>query len=279
MHTGRIYSNAARLTVCVGMAFATSQASAQQQPPQPNPATQQAAATPNAEVSPEHPLAPALKYARSSADLLSNVKDFTASFSKQELINGKMVVQQMDIKQRKEPYSVYIKYKTPATGREVLYVHGQNNNQMLAHETAGLKAMIGTVSLATNSPMVMEENRYPITMLGMSPLLNNVIRQWEEETKFGEVDVKFYPDAKLGQIACEVIEATHPQPRRQFRFHITRLYFDKTTHYPIRLEQYAFPQVQGQQPILVEEYTFTNIQTNVNLTEKDFNPKNPAYGF
>ncbi len=227
----------------------------------------------------EHPLAPALKYTKASRELLDNVKDYQANFSKQELINGRMLTQQMEIKLRKQPHSVYIKYKLPQNGREILYVEGRNNNQILAHESVGLKAMVGTISLATNSPVVMEENRYPITMLGMSPMLDTIIKQWEAESQYGEIDVKFYPEAKLGQIACEVIESTHPQPRRQFRFHITRLYFDKQTHYPIRLEQFAFPQVPGQQPVLVEEYTFTNIQPNINLTEKDFDPNNPQYGF
>lgn len=270
MFTLLIRSVAIGTTLCLGLSSSLLTAQ-EQQPSAEVTATQQAVA--------EHPLAPALKYARSSSELLTAVNDYSATFSKQELVNGKMITQQMEIKIRKQPYSAYIKYKVPNNGREILYVDGKNNNQMLAHESSGIKAIVGTISLATNSPMAMEENRYPITMLGMSPMLNNIIKQWEAESQFGEIDVKFYPEAKLGQVACEVIEATHPQPRRQFRFHITRLYFDKQTHFPIRLEQYAFPQVAGQQPILVEEYTFTNIRTNINLTDNDFSPRNPAYGF
>jgi hypothetical protein len=125
----------------------------------------------------------------------------------------------------------------------------------------------------------MSESRHPITNMGLAGLVDGVIEQWEEETKYGEIEVKYYPNAKLRGMECKVIESSHPRPRRQFKFQMTRLYIDKATNLPVRVEQYGFPAAPGQKPPLIEEYTYWNIRTNVGLTDRDFDPENPSYGF
>lgn len=234
---------------------------------------------PAAEINEAHPLAPALKMAYESREALRGVQDYDATFSKRELINGKLKPQVCYVRIRKEPFSVYMKFVKPNEGREVIFVDGQNKNMLLGHET-GILSMAGTVSLPIDGPDAMAENRYPITMLGIHSLLDQVIRQWEAEAKFGEVEVNFYRNAKLGKdVDVEVIESTHPKPRNQFRFHMTRLFIDKTTRLPLRVEQYAFPQAPGQTPPLVEEYSYVSLRTNLGLKNIDFSVDNPQYKF
>ncbi len=227
----------------------------------------------------EHPLRPAIREARKCLKALEPVRDYECLFAKRELINGKLVVQSMSMRLREKPFSVYMRFGAPFTGREVLYVEGQNGNQLLAHEGSGVKSLFGTVSLALDSPEIKAENRHRITEIGMKNLVRLLIKQWEAETPYGEIDVKYYPNAKIGKRSCRVIEASHPRPRRQFRFHITRLYIDDETNFPIRLENYLWPRQPGGQPLLVEEYTFSNIRTNVGLTDRHFDPNNPDYNF
>lgn len=228
-------------------------------------------------VDPRHPLAPAIEHAQVARQALDKVADYEAVFSKREMIGRKMISSTVQLKLREEPFSVYMLYDTPHKGREVIYVEGRNNGKMLAHET-GIRAIAGTVSLAPDSDTALEENRYPITLAGMRNLLNKVIAQWENESQYGEVDVKFYPDARLGDTACKVIESSHPHPRKQFRFHMTRLYLDKSTGLPVRLEQWGFPE-GNEKPPLVEEYTYTKLRVNVGLQDRDFDHTNPNYAF
>jgi hypothetical protein len=158
-------------------------------------------------------------------------------------------------------------------------VKGQNENQLLAHEGSGLKSLVGTISLAHESPHVRAENRHPNTQIGMRNLNDQVIAGWEYEGQFGESTVQYFPEAKIGGVSCPAIECMHPQPRRQFKFHLTRLYIDAQSNLPVRVENYAFPTAPGQQPPLIEEYTYVKVQTNKGLTNQDFSPKNPAYKF
>jgi hypothetical protein len=160
-----------------------------------------------------------------------------------------------------------------------LYVAGQNNGMMLAHEGSGIRSLVGTVSLALDSPEVRVENRHPLTDAGLRNLLRLLIKQWEVERQYGEISVQYYPDAQLGKLACRVIEVSHPTPRRQFRYHITRLYLDASSGLPVRVENYGWPQQAGAPPPLIEEYTYTQLQTNVGLTDRHFDRRCPDYKF
>lgn len=230
-----------------------------------------------AEVDPQHPLAPAIEHAQQSQAALAKIQDYEAVYSKRELIEGKLISSLVRLKLREEPYSVYMQFETPHKGREVIYFAGKNNGMLLAHET-GIRAIAGTVSLAPDSDDALEENRYPITMMGMRKMLDKLVTQWEAEAQFGEVDVKFYPNARMGDVECKVIESRHPTPRKQFKFQMSRLYIEKTTALPVRLEQWAFPS-SGNQPVLAEEYTYSKVRTNLGLTDQDFDHTNPNYAF
>lgn len=238
-----------------------------------------------------HPLYRPLELAYKSREALADVKDYEAVFTKTEILPGKPrpVQTTMKLKLREEPFSVYLLFLSPKNGpknhnegREVIYVQGRNNNQLQAHGT-GVSALVGTVSLDPKSPTAMADSKYPVTMIGMKRLLDKVIDQWEKEGKFGECEVEYYPEAKLKEGGNEVpvlaIESRHPQPRDEFKFHMTRLYLDDTTQYPIRVEQFAFPRQAGQKPVLVEEYTYSELKVNAGLKDRDFDIKNPTYAF
>lgn len=226
-----------------------------------------------------HPLVPALELTRQSLERLQQINDYEATFIKRELINGKLTSQRTHLRLREEPFSVYMKFEEPAPGREVLFVQGRHQNQLLVREASGLASLAGTVSLAIDSPAVMAENRHPITNLGLRNLMKLLIERWEMQSKYGETEVQFYPQAKLGNVDCEVIESSHPQPRRQFPFKMTRLFIEKKSRLPIRIENYGFPAREGEKPPLVEEYTYTNIRLNIGLADRDFDRTNPKYSF
>jgi outer membrane lipoprotein-sorting protein len=225
-----------------------------------------------------HPLQPAIQYAESCLKKVEAIPSYEAVFFKQEIVGTSLVKQKIKIKIRHRPFSVYLHFENPHEGREVLYVEGQNNGNLLAHE-AGLLSVVGTMELVPTDSTAMSENRYPITMAGIGNLVDAVIKQWREEVKFGESDVKYYKDAQLGKMTCRVIECSHPTPRRQFRFQKTRLWVDDATGLPVRVQQYGFPKVAGGKPPLVEDYTFSDIRTNVRLTDADFDRGNTKYAF
>jgi hypothetical protein len=226
-----------------------------------------------------HPLYLPLQEAYKAREALKGVKDYEAEFVKRELIGRKLLKTTMKLKLRHEPFSVYLKFLDASAGREVIFVEGRNKGNLYVHE-AGIRSLVGTLSLLPTGPDAMADNRYPVTMIGLQTVIDKVIKQWEAEGKFGEVKTQKYPDAKLptGE-ECVAYESLHPTPRNQFKFHITRLWIDKKTGLAIRVEQLGFPSSSDRAPPIIEEYTYGKVKTNVSLTDRDFDTKNPAYAF
>lgn len=226
----------------------------------------------------EHPLQPALRLVDKSLKKIQAIPAYEATFTKRELVNNRMVAQQMKMKFRRDPFSVYFFFLGDLEGREVIYVEGRNGGNLLAHET-GLASFAGTLQLAPTDAMAMAENRHPITEAGIEKFLLVLQKQWEDGLKYGETDVKYYKEARLGSMNCRVVEVSHPQPRRQFPFHRTRLWIDGDTGIAVRLQQFGFPVREGMKPPIVEDYAFTGLKTSVRLSDRDFDVNNPNYNY
>ena len=226
----------------------------------------------------EHPLVPALAHARSCMENVQKLSGYESKFTKTEVVGKQTISQTIRIKVRHEPFSVYMHFEDTHAGREVIFVEGRNNNNLLVHE-AGFASLIGTLELAPTSSQAMAENRYPITKAGIQQMMEAVIEQWEAETKYGETEVKYFEDAKIGNMKCRVIESSHPQPRKQFTFHMTRVWIDEKSGLPVRVQQFGFPAKSGAKPPVIEDYTFADIKAEVRLTDRDFDTKNPSYNY
>jgi Protein of unknown function (DUF1571) len=229
-------------------------------------------------------LEPFIQLARASRNAVAAAHDYEAVFTKKELVGRTMFDGRMVIKLRHDPFSVYLRFIDQNNGREVMYAGPRYQFKMMAHEAPGtLSGMVGTVSLEPNSGRAMAEGRHPITQIGMGKMMDAVIQQWEAEAKYQDPQdpkVYYYPNAKLGgSIECEGAITRHENPQHSFRFYETRVFFDKKSKFPIRLEQYGFPDRAHPQPYLVEQYIYTNIRVNVGLTDNDFDIRNRNYKF
>jgi hypothetical protein len=228
----------------------------------------------------EHPLMPALRWAREGLPMIERIQDYTATVIKKERIGSKLGDDQyMAIKVRHKPFSVYSIFLAPAAekGKECLYVEGQNNGKMWAHGTGLQYKMFGTVALDPDGNVAMQNQRYPLTQIGILNLTRRLIDVASEDVKYGECEVKYFKGAKINDRTCTCIQAVHPVPRKNFLFNVARIFVDDASNIPVRYEAYDWPKTPGGQPELIEEYTYLNLKLNVGLTDADFDRNNPAY--
>jgi hypothetical protein len=228
-----------------------------------------------------------VNFAAESRAAVNDVKDYTATFHKTEMVKGKQIKQEMLMKFRAKPFSVYFHYRGgSAEGRQAIYVEGRYDNKLIVKEASGIASLVGGgVHLRLNDPRVMAENRYLVTHVGIANLLETTIRDWERESKVpgDEVDVQFFPNAKLRdavrqtEIPCQAVQVTHLKQLRELKYHMNRIYFDKESKLPLRAERFGWPARPGDKPPLLEEYRYTDLKTNVKLTDADFDPV--RYGF
>lgn len=240
-------------------------------------APQVGAAQPN-----EHPLMPALRWAYEGMGNIEKIADYSATVAKRERIEGKLNdYEHMFVKVRHKPFSVYMHFLAPAKlkGQEVIFIDGANNGNMWAH-TIGIKdKMFGTVSIKPDGPIAMNGQRYPLTELGILNLVRRLVQVAEQDVKYGECEVKFFKNAKINNRLCTCIQVVHPVPRRNFLFHLARIFVDDELNIPIRYEAYEWPKEPGGSPELIEEYTYLNVKLNNGFTDADFDIKNPNYQF
>jgi hypothetical protein len=232
----------------------------------------------------EHPLMPVLRWAYAGIGNIEKLQDYSATLVKREKIGGKLLEQQfMFLKLRHKPFSVYMYFLKPADlkGQEVVYVEGQNKGNLWAHGV-GVQAAFGPVSLKPDGFIAMKNQRYPLTEIGILNMTRRLVEVGEDNKRFGECEVKFYEGAKINGRVCTMIEVVHPVPRRNFLFHVARIFVDKELNLPIRYESYDWPKEAGRTVSasdLMEEYTYVNLKMNNGFTDADFDIKNPKYKF
>ncbi|MCY2989241.1 MAG: DUF1571 domain-containing protein [Planctomycetota bacterium] len=231
----------------------------------------------------EHPLMPALRFAKQAqTEIEKNVRDYTATLLKRERMDGKLGdQQQVLVRIRHQPFSIYVCLVDAAgnKGDEAIYVEGQNDGKLQGHTTGIAGKLLGTISLKPDGPIAMRGQRYPMTETGVLNLCTRLIEVGTKDLQHEECEVTFLKKQKLQDRECTCIEVKHPVRREYFGFHVARIFVDDQWNVPLRYEAYDWPQQAGGEPELLEQYEYRDLKLNCGLTDADFDPKNPEYQF
>lgn len=227
----------------------------------------------------EHPLMPALRIAQEGLVRIdSTIADYSAMLIKEERINGTLGPKEVAyIKVRHQPFSVYMFFMKPNQGRECLYNSGPNGAKgILSARDCGFKKRLGVFDLDPEGRLAMNGQKYPITKIGIRNLVTELIDVAQNDTQYGECEVQTRQSVVNGR-ECTLIEAMHPVPRQNFRFHKAEVFIDNELKLPIRYAAYLWPQNPGEAPPLEEAYTYVNLKLNNGYTDADFNKENTEY--
>jgi Protein of unknown function (DUF1571) len=227
----------------------------------------------------EHPLAPMIRVMKVVlANFDQNVHDYTCKFQKQERIEGDLgEPQNITLRVLSQPFSVYMYFNQPYTGREVLFVDGQRNNELMVLD-CGFKRHLGKLTLDPNGTFAMSGQKYPITNAGIRYLTSEIINVSTADLQYGESEVKVDYNSHIGTRPATLIQITHPTPRKNFRAYISRIFLDNELRVPVHYDAYTWPTQPGQMPTvneLEETYTYADLKLNTGLTAADFDDKNP----
>ena len=257
------------------------------QVPSPVPAEQapKVANAPIVSAATEHPIMPVIRWAERERPNIVAINDYTAIVQKHENIDGDIHgVQVMELKLRHRPFSVYTKFRFPQdlNGQQAIYVQGQNEDKIIGHGV-GFQRTLGTHKLDPAGFIAMRGQKYSITDIGLLNLVDKLLEVGYKDSRYGECTVKYIEGVTLFKNTspreCTVIHVEHPLPRPYFIFYVARIYVDKELNLPIRYESYEWPRKAGETPKLIEVYEYRDLKLNVGLTDRDFDPANPAYAF
>ena len=217
---------------------------------------------------------------------LQTMPDYTAQFTKRELVNGEMLEEQtMAMKVRHAPFSVYLKWLDFDTGREVMYVDGVNDGKMLVH-AGGWKAKLPAILMHPESSLALAEARYPVTRAGLLALAATIV-------EFNSKDLQTKSYAKCEQLedqvvgertcCCFVLEYKNRESSRDYRKSMT--FIDKEWCVPLYIKNFGWPTEEIadaeelDEATLIEHYTYSDVKFRSSLTHLDFDHTNEDYRF
>jgi Protein of unknown function (DUF1571) len=223
----------------------------------------------------EHPLAPVIRALKISQEELDrNIRDYSCTFAKRERVNGELGdYQYILLKVMHQPFSVYMAFQKPFAGREVVYVHGQNDGKLTVLD-AGFARVLGKISLDPTGTRAMSGQKRPITDVGIRNLAAKLTKMWESEMQFAECEVTTKPGTKVEGRMTTMVQVKHPTPRQNFKFYTARVFFDDELKIPVHFDAYTWPAQEGGEPQLEESYTYAkNLKINNNFTAQHFEIK------
>lgn len=228
---------------------------------------------------------------RGLANCRTSVNDYTALLIKRERVGGQLgqlEYMQAKIRERKvvdgriiQPLSVYLNFVKPSSvkGREVIYVEGKNDGNLIAHEGGFKGRFLPTMSLPPNGTIAMRGQRYPMTEIGVENLIVKLLERGETAKKHPDVQAEYIKGSKLNNRPCTLLKVTQPVKRPDLEFHQAKVYFDDGYQVPIRYIAYDWPKRPGGPMEIIEEYNYLNLKLNVGLKDEDFDPYNSKYNF
>lgn len=210
---------------------------------------------------------------------LRRTKDLRGVMHKQELIDGRLEpVVHLDLKVRKQPKSIYLRWRKPFSGREVIFERKKRRNRLIAHEGGALRPVSPDVIMALDHALAMKFSRHPIEELSLQYIIQEMPKYLADAENKPELEIAVDEKQTLKGRDCVHIQFRYPPgtdgPSDYRRFDV---YIALDDNMPLRWERYG-PPVDGED-VLLEYFELVEYERNVGLSDEDFEPSNEAYNF
>ena len=196
----------------------------------------------------EHPLMPALRWAYSGLGNVEKLQDYSATLAKRERIGGKVATTSTcssSCGTSPSASTCTSSARPTSRAKRCIYIEGQNDGNMWAHGVGMQEHHVRHRLVEARRTDRHAEPTLPADGIGHPQLDQPAGGGGEQDMKYGECEVKFYKGAKINNRVCTCIEVVHPAPRRNFLFHLARIFVDDELNLPIRYESYDWPKEQG----------------------------------
>lgn len=230
------------------------------------------------------------------ASMIENVDDYTARLIKHEQDRSGVLqppsesLIKVSTRHRggipNSPMKVYLRFDSPdaVKGREVIWIENENDGKMLVRE-AGMIGGMMTVPLAPDSFLAMRGQRYPITEIGLTRLLEKLIERGGEDRDSDDVRVfKTEPYSYDGR-ELTLLEIIRSRPSgREGDFSRAELVLDRQRNVVVSFRSFDWPDSSESADDLadasvIESYQYLDLELNVGLSDEDFSTSNPEYTF
>ncbi len=229
-----------------------------------------------------------LKLLHEGLRLLKQTSDYTGTFYKHERINGVLDHGSLiEVKSRHKPLSLYLKWLEGDAGRELLFVEGQHDNEMLVRLGGIRGRLLPVLKIDPDGEQAREKIRHHVSHVSLLKMARTVVAFREQDLNrlpnmTCELIVKPAGD-DAGCLLC-VTEYESPSVCAEYRKTIHLL--DPGTLLPVTIKTYGWPLGESALKLtgealdaetLLEHYSYSQLRFNQQLADKDFDRNNPDY--
>ncbi|MCG8650942.1 MAG: DUF1571 domain-containing protein, partial [Pirellulales bacterium] len=220
-----------------------------------------------------------------------SLNDYTARFVKQDLTPKGVLGEETEIllkvqtrlrgNTEKAAMRVYLHYLKPESkkGREVIWAEDRNDGKMAVFEPM-FPFNLKTLWLDPNGMIAMQGQRHPISEIGLVRLVENLIERGEDDRDNPNVEITIVKDYRVGDQPAELIQVKRTKPiGGEDDFSLAEIAIDPERQLILSYHSFGWPEKEDAEAPLLESYSYFDVQTNVGLTDEDFDPENPNYSF
>lgn len=213
--------------------------------------------------------------------VLTDVDDIRAVFHRRERKDGELLpLHVTELKVRRHPKSVYMRWREPHSGREAIWQENANDGNVLVHAGGWRRHLVPLLALDPLGERATEESQRPITEIGIWNFHHRLFEQLREDVNRPGARLTLEADSTIGGRACFGFELHHLRREDGAAYHILRVYIDRELVVPLAFERYDWPSEDNEQaPILAESYAFMNLELGAGLSDIDFDVANPSYDY
>jgi hypothetical protein len=194
------------------------------------------------------------------------VQTYHAILHKQERIDSKLRhSEEIDVTFREKPFSVLLVWlKNPGRAERVLYVQGENDNQLVVRPTGLAYKLVGIVRRDPRSPDAQQTSRIPLTEFGMRKATERLLSSWQAAAKEGNLHVDYLGKKavpEVGNRTCYILRRTGFSQEG-----VTSItaYFEADTWLQVGTT------LKGEDNALLGDYFFRDVRINPDLPADTF---------
>jgi len=195
----------------------------------------------------------------------NRVRDYTCTFEKQEVLQGKMTKKQVISVKFKEPFAVFMKWvRNPSLVDRVLYVKGRNDDKALIKPAGILGWLVPThVKRKVNGPDSKRASRRPLDKFGFANAIQLVLDVNRQAAKANELWFRYKGTGMIDGRPTWVFERRLPNkpcyPDQRLLVHVDQQWLVPTALYCYDVRNN-----------LLGCYVYRDVTFNLGMTDKDF---------
>jgi hypothetical protein len=201
-----------------------------------------------------------------------DVKGYYCTFVKQERLGGKLQRSEViDVSFREDPFSVLFDWREGARlASRVLYVKGENNDQLLVKPAGWKGKLVSYVSREPEGADAKESSRYPMTQFGLKKGMQRALAAWGNAQKEGSLKYDYRGKRKIAEAGDRVCHVLH---RTGYRVPEEDGITEATLYYDVGNWMQVGSTVKGSEGKLIGDYWFRDIRFNPDFPPDTFTAK------